>query len=54
MFRRRRARIAAVLGANFPGSDWYQRAYGLLQKNEKGMIPVSAKPDKKAKKAKKA
>jgi outer membrane protein assembly factor BamD len=43
---------AAVLGANFPGSDWYQRAYGLLQKNEKGMIPVSAKPPKKAKKSK--
>ena len=42
---------AAVLGANFPGSDWYQRAYGLLQKNEKGMVPVSAK-GKKAKKSK--
>ena len=25
---------AAVLGANFPGSDWYQRAYALIQKNE--------------------
>jgi outer membrane protein assembly factor BamD len=24
-------RSAAVLGANFPGSDWYQRAYGLIQ-----------------------
>jgi len=43
---------AAVLGANFPGSDWYQRAYGLLQKNEKGMVPVSAKGAKKAKKSK--
>ena len=43
---------AAVLGANFPGSDWYQRAYGLLQKNEKGMVPVSAKGGKKAKKTK--
>ena len=40
---------AAVLGANFPGTDWYQRAYGLLQKNEKGMIPVSAKKAKKSK-----
>jgi len=44
---------AAVLGANFPGSDWYQRAYNLLQKNEKGMVvPVSAKGGKKAKKSK--
>jgi len=43
---------AAVLGANFPGTDWYQRAYELLQKNEKGMTPVSAKPAKKAKKSK--
>ena len=43
---------AAVLGANFPGSDWYQRAYGLLQKNEKGMVPASAKGGKKAKKSK--
>jgi len=43
---------AAVLGANFPGSDWYQRAYGLLQKNEKGMVPSSAKAGKKAKKSK--
>ena len=24
---------AAVLGANYPGSKWYQRAYGLLQRN---------------------
>jgi len=43
---------AAVLGANFPGTDWYQRAYGLLQKNEKGMVPLSAKQAKKAKKSK--
>lgn len=43
---------AAVLGANFPGSDWYQRAYSLLQKTEKGMVPVSAKGGKKAKKSK--
>lgn len=40
---------AAVLGANFPGSDWYQRAYALLQKNEKGMAPVQSKKGKKAK-----
>ena len=24
---------AAVLGANYPGSEWYQRAYDLMQKN---------------------
>ena len=45
-------KAAAVLGANFPGSDWYQRAYSLIQKNEKGMVPVSAKPAKKTKKSK--
>ena len=43
---------AAVLGANFPGTDWYQRAYMLIQKNEKGMVPVSAKGGRKAKKSK--
>jgi outer membrane protein assembly factor BamD len=43
---------AAVLGANFPGSDWYQRAYSLIQKNEVGATPASAKPAKKAKKSK--
>jgi outer membrane protein assembly factor BamD len=43
---------AAVLGANFPGSDWYQRAYGLIQKNEASAVPASAKPAKKAKKSK--
>ena len=39
---------AAVLGANFPGSDWYQRAYGLLQKNEVGVVPASTRESKKA------
>ena len=29
---------AAVLGYNFPGSDWYQDAYGLL-KDHKIVIP---------------
>lgn len=43
---------AAVLGANFPGSDWYERAYGLIQKNEAGVVPVSAKQAKKARKSK--
>jgi outer membrane protein assembly factor BamD len=27
-------RSAAVLGANYPGSDWYKHAYELIQKNE--------------------
>jgi outer membrane protein assembly factor BamD len=40
---------AAVLGANFPGSDWYQRAYTLIQKNEGGTPAISAKKGKKAK-----
>jgi len=39
---------AAVLGSNFPGSDWYQRAYSLIQKNEVGMTPGSAADNKKA------
>jgi len=43
---------AAMLGANFPGSDWYQRAYGLIQKNETGVVPASGKAAKKAKKSK--
>ena len=28
-------RSAAVLGHNYPSSDWYQKAYDLMQKNEK-------------------
>jgi outer membrane protein assembly factor BamD len=27
-------KTAAVLGANYPGTDWYQRAYELIQKYE--------------------
>ncbi|APG62901.1 outer membrane protein assembly factor BamD [Sphingorhabdus lutea] len=29
-------RAAAVLGANYPGSKWYERAYGLMQKHAPG------------------
>jgi len=25
---------AAVLGANYPGSKWYERAYDLVRKNK--------------------
>jgi outer membrane protein assembly factor BamD len=31
-------RNAAVLGANFPGSKWYERAYDLLQRYEPQML----------------
>ncbi len=27
-------KAAAVLGANYPGSDWYEHAYQLMQKNQ--------------------
>jgi outer membrane protein assembly factor BamD len=27
-------KAAAVLGANYPGTDWYQHAYDLIQKNK--------------------
>ena len=39
----------AVLGANFPGSDWYQRAYSLIQKNEAAAAPAQPKKSKKDK-----
>ncbi|MGE3304318.1 MAG: outer membrane protein assembly factor BamD [Hyphomonadaceae bacterium] len=35
---------AAVLGYNYPGSEWYQRTYALM--TAKGM-PLAAKPEKK-------
>ena len=34
-------KAAAVLGANYPGTDWYQRAYKLVQ--EHPPVPVPAK-----------
>lgn len=30
-------KYAAVLGANYPGSDWYDKAYGLVQKDGEGV-----------------
>ena len=33
-------RMAAILGHNFPGSEWYQRSYTLM--TESGVTPVSA------------
>ncbi len=26
-------KYAAVLGTNYPGNEWYERAYGLVQKH---------------------
>ena len=26
-------KYAAVLGANYPGSEWYQKAFGLVQRH---------------------
>ena len=33
---------AAVLGANYPGTDWYERAYKLMQENQDKLRPVAA------------
>jgi outer membrane protein assembly factor BamD len=30
-------KYAAVLGANYPGNEWYQKAYKLMQKNAPGV-----------------
>lgn len=30
-------KYAAVLGANYPGSEWYEKAYGLMQKHAPGV-----------------
>jgi outer membrane protein assembly factor BamD len=31
-------KYAAVLGVNYPGSEWYQKAYGLMQKHAPGTV----------------
>jgi outer membrane protein assembly factor BamD len=33
-------RMAAILGHNFPGNEWYQRSYALME--ESGVTPVAA------------
>ncbi|WP_404338387.1 outer membrane protein assembly factor BamD [Sphingomonas sp. MMS12-HWE2-04] len=33
-------KAAAVLGANYPGSDWYKRAYALMQDNKDKLAKV--------------
>src|SRR5688572_16672123 len=35
-------RSAAVLGANYPQSRWYQRAFGLVQRHAPGATPAPA------------
>ena len=30
-------KYAAVLGANYPGSKWYEKAYKLMQKHAPGV-----------------
>jgi outer membrane protein assembly factor BamD len=32
-------KYAAVLGANYPGNEWYQKAYALVQKDAPGVTP---------------
>ena len=34
-------RSAAVLGANYPNTDWYQRAYELVQRHASGTVQVT-------------
>jgi outer membrane protein assembly factor BamD len=29
-------KYAAVLGANYPGNEWYEKAYNLIQKKSPG------------------
>ena len=31
-------KYAAVLGANYPGNKWYEKAYKLMQKNAPGTV----------------
>ena len=39
--------VAAVLGYNFPGSDWYQDSYGLLTKGRAASTDLPEAPKKK-------
>ena len=43
---------AAVLGANYPGSAWYEDAYGLMRKN--GLLEPGSKPKRSSKKIEEA
>jgi len=35
-------KAAAILGANYPGTDWYQRAYRLMQENQSRVAAQAA------------
>jgi outer membrane protein assembly factor BamD len=35
-------KAAAVLGANYPGTRWYQRAYDLVQRHPARVVPAAA------------
>jgi outer membrane protein assembly factor BamD len=37
-------RSAAVLSTNYPGSEWYQRSYDLMQKYQPGAVTIAARP----------
>ncbi|MEL6738870.1 MAG: outer membrane protein assembly factor BamD, partial [Pseudomonadota bacterium] len=32
-------KYAAVLGANYPGNEWYERAFKLVEKHASGVQP---------------
>jgi len=34
-------KYAAVLGANYPGNEWYERAYDLVQDKAPGLAAAS-------------
>ena len=33
-----------MLSANYPGSEWYQRAFDLMQKYQPGAVTIAARP----------
>jgi outer membrane protein assembly factor BamD len=37
--REEAVKYAAVLGANYPGSKWYDKAYELVQDHAQGVVP---------------
>ena len=37
-------RSAAVLGANYPGTEWYQRAYNLVNRHAPQQVTAAATP----------
>jgi outer membrane protein assembly factor BamD len=37
-------RSAAVLGANYPNTDWYRRAFDLIQRHQPNITPDTPAP----------